>query len=113
MLPYSSGTTGTAKGVMITHHSAVAMLAQLESLAPDVSGRSWLAVLPFFHAYGLHILLNGTLRRGTLCVTMPRFDLEQFLRSSRSGESRRWRWCRHSSSRWRSTRSSIASTCRR
>ena len=79
MLPYSSGTTGRAKGVMLSHHNAVAMLAQLESLAPDVSGRISLAVLPFFHAYGLQILLNGTLRRGTTCVTMPRFDLPQFL----------------------------------
>ena len=36
-------------------------------------------MLPFFHAYGLQILLNGTLRRGTTCVTMPRFDFPQFL----------------------------------
>jgi len=79
MLPYSSGTTGRAKGVMLSHHNAVAMLAQLEALAPDVTGRSSLAALPFFHAYGLQILLNGTLRRGTTCVTMPRFDFPQFL----------------------------------
>ena len=53
MLPYSSGTTGRAKGVMLSHYNAVAMLTQLEPLAPDLTGRSSLAVLPFFHAYGL------------------------------------------------------------
>jgi len=79
MLPYSSGTTGRSKGVMLTHYNAVAMLTQIESLAPDVSGRISLAVLPFFHSYGLQILLNGTLRRGTTCVTMPRFDFANFL----------------------------------
>ncbi len=79
MLPYSSGTTGRSKGVMLSHYNAVAMLTQLESLAPDVTGRISLAVLPFFHSYGLQILLNGTLRRGTTCVTMPRFDFPQFL----------------------------------
>ena len=79
MLPYSSGTTGRSKGVMLSHRNAVAMFAQLEPLAPDVTGRISLAVLPFFHAYGLQILLNGTLRRGTTCVTMPRFDFPQFL----------------------------------
>ena len=79
MLPYSSGTTGRSKGVMLTHYNAVAMLTQIESLAPDVTGRISLAVLPFFHSYGLQILMNGTLRRGTTCVTMPRFDLAQFL----------------------------------
>ena len=55
------------------------MLAQLEPLAPDVSGRVTLAVLPFFHCYGMQALMNGTLRRGTTCVTMPRFDLANFL----------------------------------
>jgi len=79
MLPYSSGTTGRPKGVMLTHYNAVAMLTQIESLAPDVTGRISLAALPFFHSYGLQILLNGTLRRGTTCVTMPRFDFAQFL----------------------------------
>lgn len=80
MLPYSSGTTGKAKGVMLSHRNAVAMLSQLEFLAPDVRGRISLAVLPFFHSYGMQILMNGTLRRGTTCVTMQRFDFPQFLR---------------------------------
>jgi acyl-CoA synthetase (AMP-forming)/AMP-acid ligase II len=80
-LPYSSGTTGRAKGVMLTHRNLVAMLSQYEILASDdeVAGNCSLGVVPFFHAYGLVVFLNRTLRRGERCVTMPRFDLEQFL----------------------------------
>jgi acyl-CoA synthetase (AMP-forming)/AMP-acid ligase II len=37
------------------------------------------AVLPFFHIYGLTVLMAAALRRGATLVTMPRFDLEQFL----------------------------------
>lgn len=78
MLPYSSGTAGRAKGVMLTHRNAVAMHAQLAPLAPDVHDHRSLAVLPFFHCYGLS-MMNGVLRRGTTSVTMPRFELEPFL----------------------------------
>jgi acyl-CoA synthetase (AMP-forming)/AMP-acid ligase II len=80
-LPYSSGTTGKAKGVMLTHRNLVAMLSQLEAMASDaeVAGSCSLAVVPFFHSYGMVVLMNATLRRGVRCVTMPRFDLEQFL----------------------------------
>ena len=78
MLPYSSGTAGRAKGVMLTHHNAVAMLAQAAALAPDLEGHRSLAVLPFFHCYGL-TMMNNVLRRGMTSVTMPRFELEAFL----------------------------------
>jgi acyl-CoA synthetase (AMP-forming)/AMP-acid ligase II len=80
-LPYSSGTTGRAKGVMLTHRNLVAMLSQYETMASDdeVAGDCSLGVVPFFHSYGLVVFLNRTLRRGERCVTMPRFDLEQFL----------------------------------
>jgi acyl-CoA synthetase (AMP-forming)/AMP-acid ligase II len=80
-LPYSSGTTGRAKGVMLTHRNLVAMLSQIETLASDdeVAGDCSLGIVPFFHAYGLVVFLNRTLRRGERCVTMPRFDLERFL----------------------------------
>ncbi|MFF8994957.1 4-coumarate--CoA ligase family protein [Streptomyces sp. NPDC014983] len=78
-LPYSSGTTGVPKGVMLTHRQIGANLAQLESVAPTGPGERILAVLPFFHIYGLTALMNAPLRLGGTVVVLPRFDLETFL----------------------------------
>ncbi len=78
-LPYSSGTTGLSKGVMLTHHNLVANLAQCEALMPVDDGETVLSFLPFFHIYGMQVLMNGALAQGGKVVTMPRFDLEQFL----------------------------------
>ncbi|WP_217171354.1 4-coumarate--CoA ligase family protein [Streptomyces sp. AC512_CC834] len=78
-LPYSSGTTGTPKGVMLTHRQIATNLAQLEPLMPSTPGDRVLAVLPFFHIYGLTALMNAPLRLGATVVVLPRFDLEQFL----------------------------------
>jgi acyl-CoA synthetase (AMP-forming)/AMP-acid ligase II len=77
-LPYSSGTTGLPKGVMLTHRNLVANAVQCEPFflgADDVA----LAVSPFFHIMGMTVLMIGGLSRGATLVTMPRFDLEQFL----------------------------------
>ncbi|GAA2599508.1 MULTISPECIES: 4-coumarate--CoA ligase family protein [Streptomyces] len=78
-LPYSSGTTGTPKGVMLTHRQIATNLAQLEPSMPAAPGDRVLAVLPFFHIYGLTALMNAPLRLGATVVVLPRFDLEQFL----------------------------------
>ncbi|HSF86947.1 MAG TPA: 4-coumarate--CoA ligase family protein [Acidimicrobiia bacterium] len=80
VLPYSSGTTGLAKGVMLTHHNLAANLAQCEHVIGLDEDEVILAVLPFFHIYGMQVLMNGVMRWGATAVTMPRFDLEEFLR---------------------------------
>ncbi|MFE7625792.1 AMP-binding protein [Streptomyces sp. NPDC057509] len=79
VLPYSSGTTGTPKGVMLTHRSIGSNLEQLRPFIPMEPGQIILAVLPFFHIYGLTALLNVPLRSGATVVVLPRFDLDQFL----------------------------------
>ena len=79
-LPYSSGTTGLPKGVMLTHRNLVANLAQGEGALPMGADDVVVAVLPFFHIYGLQVILNGGLRSGVTLVVLPRFDLETFLR---------------------------------
>jgi len=79
VLPYSSGTTGLAKGVMLTHRNLVANVAQtigIITLGPDDRVA---AVLPFFHIYGMTVLLNLSLFARAQLVTFPRFDLAQFL----------------------------------
>ncbi|MFC8347725.1 4-coumarate--CoA ligase family protein [Streptomyces sp. NPDC057280] len=78
-LPYSSGTTGIPKGVMLTHSQIATNLAQLEPLIPAKPGDRILAVLPFFHIYGLTALMNAPLRQGATVVVLPRFDLETYL----------------------------------
>ncbi|MEU6416714.1 4-coumarate--CoA ligase family protein [Streptomyces spiralis] len=78
-LPYSSGTTGTPKGVMLTHRQIATNLAQLEPAITTGPGDRILAVLPFFHIYGLTALMNAPLRKGATVVVLPRFDLETFL----------------------------------
>jgi acyl-CoA synthetase (AMP-forming)/AMP-acid ligase II len=78
-LPYSSGTTGWPKGVMLTHFNLVAMLRQMETAAVLKSGDRVLCVVPCYHVYGFHVVVNLGLRTGATVVTLPRFDLEEFL----------------------------------
>jgi acyl-CoA synthetase (AMP-forming)/AMP-acid ligase II len=80
-LPYSSGTTGLQKGVMLTHRNLVANLAQVAEVFRQDTNEDDVAIglLPFFHIYALMVILNMKLRDGATVVTVARFDLEQFL----------------------------------
>ena len=79
VLPYSSGTTGAAKGVMLTHRNIATNISQAEVMITVAEDERIIAILPFFHIYGLSVLMNLPLRLGATVVVLPKFDLQQFL----------------------------------
>ena len=83
VLPYSSGTTGLPKGVMLTHYNLTANIAQAANIPKTetsvVESDVVMGILPFFHIYGMVVIMNYALHVGATVVTMPRFDMEQFL----------------------------------
>lgn len=89
-LVYSSGTTGLPKGVMLCHRNIIAntLMNHATEAAKTSDGMTWkptperpegdsiLAFLPFFHIYGLTVVLHQSMHAGYKCVVMPKFELE-------------------------------------
>ncbi|MEA2647407.1 MAG: hypothetical protein QOE92_2490 [Chloroflexota bacterium] len=88
-LPYSSGTTGFSKGVMLTHRNLVANVLQIENGQHISEDEGIIAFLPFFHIYGMQVLMNHALHKGATILSMPRFDLEPFLRTAQDHRVKR------------------------
>ncbi len=79
VLPYSSGTTGAMKGVMLSHRNLVANIEQNQGMAALGPDDALVGLLPFFHIYGQTVVLNHGLAKGAKIVVMPRFDFGEML----------------------------------
>jgi acyl-CoA synthetase (AMP-forming)/AMP-acid ligase II len=81
-LPYSSGTTGLPKGVMLSHYNLVANVYQF--LGPNAtqfsSADNILCCLPLYHIYGLNVILNPALLLGAKLVLVPRFNVQMLVK---------------------------------
>ena len=83
LLQYTGGTTGAAKGAMLTHANLVANTFQCLALASEFARpgeETFLDVIPFFHVYGMTIGMNVAVALGANMILFPRFDLKMILR---------------------------------
>jgi len=80
---YTGGTTGVSKGAVLQHRNLVANMYQVKSWCTDYQDGKEVAlgVLPFFHSYGLTTVLNLGLLSGGKLVLLPRFVLEDVLKT--------------------------------
>ncbi|WJZ93794.1 hypothetical protein VitviT2T_012706 [Vitis vinifera] len=82
-LLYSSGTTGTSKGVILTHRNFIAagVMVTADQAYYGESSNVFLCFLPMFHIFGLSVILYAQLVRGNTVVTVAKFEIEKVLRS--------------------------------
>lgn len=82
LLQYTGGTTGISKGVMLTHANLVANTIQtsLWFYKSEPGKERYLAALPFFHVFGLTVLMNQAIMLGGELILVPRFEAGDILR---------------------------------
>jgi long-chain acyl-CoA synthetase len=81
-LQYTGGTTGTAKGVMLTHTNLAVNVDQVSAWLPPLKrGKErFLCVLPFFHVFGMSTAMNWPVCIGATMILLPRFEISDFLK---------------------------------
>ncbi|KYG32236.1 long-chain-fatty-acid--CoA ligase [Alkalihalobacillus trypoxylicola] len=83
LLQYTGGTTGLPKGVMLTHRNLTVNTQQCKHwiYKTEDGNERMLAVLPFFHVYGMTVVMNLAVLSGFTCILLPKFDVKSVLKS--------------------------------
>ena len=82
LLQYTGGTTGVSKGVMLTHYNLIANTHQTKawSYQTEEGKERYLAALPFFHVFGMTVLMNLAMLQAGMIILLPKFDAESTLK---------------------------------
>lgn len=82
VLQYTGGTTGAAKGVMLTHRNLLANALQVNNWMPEIKEgqETVLSIVPFFHVYGMTVSLNLGMSIGATNVLVPKFDINEIFK---------------------------------
>jgi len=85
VLQYTGGTTGTPKGVMLSHANLAINAGQVRAWFPDsrIGQERVLAVLPLFHVFAMTVAMNAAIGWGAEIVLLPRFEIGQLLQALR------------------------------
>jgi long-chain acyl-CoA synthetase len=83
LLQYTGGTTGVAKGVMLTHSNLAVNVAQITSWLPNIrrGQERFLCVVPIFHVLGMTAVMNWPICLGCTMTLVPRFEIKDFLKT--------------------------------
>lgn len=83
MLQYTGGTTGVPKGVMLTHYNLTADVQQCLAMLPNLKTQqhTLLAVLPFFHIFGLTVCMNLSVALAATIIPFPRLVVDDLLKA--------------------------------
>lgn len=82
LLQYTGGTTGVAKGVMLTHGNILANVMQISAWFPELrrGQERLIAILPYFHVFGMTVTMNWALFTGSTIIAVPKFQVDEFLK---------------------------------
>ncbi len=83
LLQYTGGTTGVSKGVMLTHYNVIVNTVQnrLWAYKSRPGEERYLAALPFFHVFGMTVLMNQAVMLGGCLILIPKFEIDEILRA--------------------------------
>jgi len=83
LLQYTGGTTGVAKGVMLTHSNLAVNVAQITTWLTDIKRghERFLCVVPIFHVLGMTAVMNWPVWLGCTMILVPRFEIKDFLKT--------------------------------